>query len=88
MNEHQVRPGEEWGGHKSTKFWPTKKHVQQEITIDPNYKQIFDSNGRKHYEPGQGKQPDWKPSVRQVEFDQIHEVKRDSCKGFVNKSNH
>ena len=85
MQEHLRRQGEEGGGQKSSKFWPNKKHVEPKFSSDPQYKQIFDTKGRKHYNPGQGQQPEWKPSVQQVDFDQIHEVKRPSAKGLVNK---
>lgn len=85
MQEHILAPGEEWGGQKSTKFWPNKKHVEQKISVDPQYKQVFSTKGRKHYEPGAGYQPDWKPSVGQINFAKNHEVKRPSCKGQVNK---
>ncbi|CAI2378039.1 unnamed protein product [Moneuplotes crassus] len=85
MQEHILSAGEEWGGQKSTKFWPTKKHVEQKITVDPQYKQVFDTKGRTHYESRVGYQPDWRPSVGQIDFAKNHEIKRPSCKAAVNK---
>ena len=84
MQEHIIKPGEEWGGHSSSKFLPSKKHITVEHAIDPQYKQMFDSKGRAHFDPGRGHQSDWKPSVRQIDFAKIHEVPKPSAKGRVN----
>ena len=78
MQEHILSAGEEWGGQKSTKFWPTKKHVPQVYSTDPQYKQIFDSKGRKHLTQANSNEYGWKPSVRQIDFGKTHEVKRPS----------
>jgi hypothetical protein len=88
MNEHQVKHNEEWGGQKSTKFWPSKMHIEQKVTTDPQYKQIFDSAGKKHIPAGRGSQPEWKPSVRQIDYNDIHELKKQSCKGATNTGIH
>ena len=83
MEEHKPRPGEEWGGHKPSEFLPNKKHIDFQPTIDPTYKQMFDSLGRKHYEKPGSQQHKWKPSVQQVNFAEIHEVKKPSKKSMV-----
>ena len=85
MEEHILRQGEEWGGHKPSKFLRTKKHVEQEISIDPQYKQIFDTSGRKHYQAPGSDEFKWKPSVKQINFDSQHEVKKPSQIKIVNK---
>ena len=83
MEEHRLRAGEEWGGQKSSKFLPNKKHINFEPTIDPTYKQMFDSNGRKHLTQPACQEKDFKPSVKQINFDANHEVKRPSQKAMV-----
>jgi hypothetical protein len=85
MQEHILRQGEEWGGQGSSKFLPNKKHVVPEYSTDPQYKQIFDSQGKKHYTPNASGEGQWKPSVKQIDFDSNHENKRLSAKGIVNK---
>ena len=79
------REGEEWGGQTSSKFLPTKKHVEPKYSIDPQYKQMFDSKGRKHFEQPKSGEQEWKPSIKQIDFNQIHEVKRPGGKALVEK---
>jgi hypothetical protein len=85
MQEHILRPNEEWGGHKPSKFLPSKKHIIPTHTSDPQYKQIFDSKGRKHHFPDPSGEMTWKPSVAQVDFAAIHELTRPSAKAIVEK---
>ena len=44
---------------------------------------MFDSKGRKHYEKPGSDEFHWQPSVRQIDFDQNHEVRRVSQKAMV-----
>ena len=85
MEEHIKKPGEEWGGQQSCKFWPTKMHVEPVYSTDPQYKQIFDTKGRSHYEERRSDEFAWKPSRVQIDFDSQHEIIRPSAKGIVNK---
>ena len=53
---------EEWPGKSSHKFGGTKKHFNQQHQVDPQYRTLFSTSTRKHFDAPQQNHFEWRPS--------------------------